>query len=78
MIGHQIGHGDGKTAATVIAGAGGAFAGNEAEKNVKKTVRYEVRVTMGDGSMRYVSMNERPDVAVGQRVRVVNGAVVPN
>ena len=59
---------DGKTAATVLGVAGGAFAGNAIEKNMKKVTVYEVRVRMDDGSVRNMELSSA--VAVGSKVIV--------
>ncbi len=76
VVGNQIGRGNGNTAMTILGAAGGALAGNEIEKNVKKHYSYRVTVRMADGSFRTVSQSSAPAVAVGERVRVVNGAVI--
>jgi len=76
VVGNQIGRGNGNTAMTILGAAGGAFAGNEIEKNVKKHYRYRVTVRMDDGSVRTVSQLRAPAAAVGERVRIVNGAIV--
>ena len=61
---------------TILGAAGGALAGNEIEKNVKKHYSYRVTVRMDDGSFRTLSQSSAPAVAVGERVRVVNGTVI--
>lgn len=76
VVGKQLGRGNGNTAMTILGAAGGAFAGNEIEKNVKKHYSYRVTVRMDDGSFRTVSQSTAPAVAVGERVRIVDGAVV--
>jgi len=76
VVGNQIGRGNGNTAMTILGAAGGAFAGNEIEKNVKKHYSYRVTVRMDDGSFRTVSQPSAPAVTVGARVRVVDGTVV--
>jgi outer membrane lipoprotein SlyB len=76
VVGNQIGRGNGNTAMTILGAAGGALAGNEIEKNVKKHYSYRVTVRMDDGSFRTVSQSSAPAVAVGERVRVINGSVV--
>jgi len=76
VVGNQIGHGHGNTAMTIIGAAGGAFAGNEIEKNVKKHYSYRVTVRMDDGSFRALPQSAAPTVAIGERVRVVGGALV--
>lgn len=75
-VGNQIGRGNGNTAMTILGAAGGAFAGNEIEKNVKKRYAYRVTVRMEDGSYRTFSQSSPPAVAIGEHVRVVNGTVV--
>src|SRR5689334_4329921 len=37
VLGHQIGSGRGNTAATIVGAGAGAYAGNEIEKNAKKS-----------------------------------------
>ena len=76
VVGNQIGRGHGNTAMTIIGAAGGAFAGNEIEKNMKKHYVYRVTVRMDDGSYRTVSQATAPTVAVGGRVRIANGALI--
>lgn len=76
LVGNQFGRGDGRTAMTVLGGVGGAYAGNEIEKNVKHNTTYEVRVRLDKGGVATAHMASNPGVAVGDKVRVVNGAVV--
>lgn len=76
VIGNQMGSGRGNTAMTVIGAAGGAFAGNEIEKNVKKRYSYRITVRMEDGTFRTVSQSQPPAIAVGDKVRVADGIVV--
>jgi outer membrane lipoprotein SlyB len=75
LLGNQIGGGNGRTAATVLGVAGGAYAGNAIEKNMKKYTAYQVRVRMNDGTVRTVE--QRASVAAGSRVVVEGGAVRP-
>jgi outer membrane lipoprotein SlyB len=76
VVGNQIGRGNGNTAMTILAAAGGALAGNQIEKNVKKHYSYRVTVRMDDGSFRTVSQSSAPAVVVGERVRVVDSTVI--
>jgi outer membrane lipoprotein SlyB len=76
LVGNQIGRGSGNTAMTILGAAGGAFAGNEIEKNAKEHYSYRVTVHMDDGSIRTLPQSTAPAVRVGERVRVVDGAVV--
>ena len=75
VVGNQMGRGNGNTAMTLLGAAGGALAGNEIEKNVKKHHSYRVTVRMDDGSFRTVSQPDAPAITVGERVRVLNGTV---
>jgi outer membrane lipoprotein SlyB len=68
LLGNQIGGGSGNTAATVLGVAGGAYAGDSAEKNMKKITVYLIRVRMDDGSMR--DMEISTTVPVGAKVLV--------
>lgn len=68
LLGNQVGGGNGKTAMTVLGVAGGAFAGNAIEKNMKKVTVYNVRVRMDDGTTR--NMDVSSAIAVGSRVTV--------
>ena len=73
VLGNTMGRGRGNTAMTIIGAAGGALAGNEIEKNVKKHYVYRVTVRMDDGSMRALSQSTPPAFAVGDKVRLVDG-----
>ena len=76
VIGHQIGGGFGKSAATVLGGVGGAVAGNAIESNQQPgQVResYRVGVQGDDGNYRYFSVPAPTDLRIGDRVRMGNG-----
>lgn len=70
LLGNQVGGGNGKTAMTVLGVAGGAYAGNTIEKNMKKVTVYQTRVRMHDGSVR--TLEHGSAIAAGSRV-VVEG-----
>ena len=73
VVGHQLGSGRGNTMAT-IAGVGvGAVAGNEVEKNVKKTAYYALTVLLDNGKRQTVSQSAKPAFREGDRVRIVDG-----
>ena len=71
LLGHQVGGGSGKTAMSVLGAAGGAYAGNTVEKNMKKVTVYDVRVRMDNGNYRHLDISSAP--AVGSRV-IVEGS----
>lgn len=68
LLGHQVGGGNGKNVASLLGAAGGAYAGNTIEKNMKKVTVYDVRVRMADGSHRNLDISTAP--AVGSKVIV--------
>ena len=68
LLGHQVGGGNGRTAMAVLGAAGGAYAGNEVEKNMKKVTVYDVRVRMDNGTTRNMEISSA--VPVGSRVNV--------
>jgi outer membrane lipoprotein SlyB len=76
LLGNGMGQGNGRTAATLIGAAGGAYAGNEIEKNTKKHTNYRIRVRMGDDSVRTLYQRAVPGVSAGDRVKIVDGSVV--
>ncbi|MFC4487438.1 MULTISPECIES: outer membrane lipoprotein [Tepidiphilus] len=78
LLGSQIGSGSGKTAATVVGVVGGALAGREIERRLRADEEYEVVVRMDDGTYRSVRTETPPSVSKGQRVRIINGALVPD
>lgn len=74
IVGNQVGGGQGKTAATVIGAAGGAYAGNEVEKrNQQQADAYKFTIRMRDGSYQTVMQTTNPDIRVGDRVQIDNG-----
>ena len=68
LLGNQVGGGNGKTAATVLGVAGGAYAGTKVEQNMKSVTVYDVRVRMQDGSVRNLEVSS--PVSVGAQVTV--------
>ena len=73
VVGHQFGSGRGNTLATVAGAAGGAYAGNEIEKNRKKRSYWSVAVRMDTGKVRTFTYASRPAVREGERVKLVDG-----
>lgn len=74
IVGHQVGSGQGNTAATVLGAAGGAYAGHELEKrNQPQADAYKFTIRMNDGSYQTVTQTTIADIRVGDRVRIDNG-----
>jgi outer membrane lipoprotein SlyB len=76
VVGNQFGGGNGRTALTLLGAGGGAYAGHEVEKNVRTTVRYQMKVRMNDGSVKTYTSASPFGWRNGDPVRVVNGQVV--
>ncbi|HXF77510.1 MAG TPA: glycine zipper 2TM domain-containing protein [Usitatibacter sp.] len=76
VLGHQVGNGRGNTAATVVGAAGGAYVGNEVEKNRNTTTRYVVYVKMEDGSTRNFTYKNPTSYRVGDKVKIVDRKLV--
>jgi len=76
VLGHQVGSGRGNTAATVVGAAGGAYVGNEVEKNRKTVTKYVVYVKMEDGSTRNWTYSNPTSYRVGDKVKVVDRKLV--
>ncbi|HEY3181151.1 MAG TPA: glycine zipper 2TM domain-containing protein [Casimicrobiaceae bacterium] len=72
VLGHQIGSGRGNTAATILGAGAGAYAGNEVEKNAKKSSYWSVAIRMDNGQMRNFTYTNQPPVHEGERVRLID------
>lgn len=75
LLGKQIGKGNGNKAATILGAIGGAYAGHQIERHMRKSETYDVNVRMDDGSYRTVSTTQ-PNARIGEQVRVVDGVIV--
>ena len=76
VLGHQVGGGTGKTLATVAGAAGGAYAGNTIEKNVKSTKVWTVAVKYPNGSTSSYEFANDPGFKAGDSVRNSGNTVV--
>ena len=73
VIGHQIGSGRGNTVATIAGAAGGAYVGNEVEKNKRSSAYWLVTLKMDGGETRSFHYTNQPTVNEGERVKLVDG-----
>lgn len=75
ILGNQVGGGSGKTAATVLGAAGGAYAGNEIQKRNQQQQpdAYQFSIRMNNGSYQTLMQNTVSDIRVGDRVVIENG-----
>jgi len=78
LLGNQVGGGHGKQAMTVVGAIGGAFAGNQIEKQARATLSYETTVRMDNGSSRTIGQSTQPVWRDGDHVKVVDGVVRMN
>lgn len=78
VLGNQVGKGNGNDAATVVGAVGGAVAGNEVEKRMSSTTTYKITVRLNDGATRVFEEATQPAWRVGEKVKVVNGALRSN
>lgn len=78
LLGNQVGSGRGRTAATVLGAAGGAYAGQKIEEGRRAADQvYRIRIRADDGRLITVAQESSLNLKVGQRVRVVNGTAQP-
>lgn len=77
LLGNQVGKGHGRDAMTVIGAVGGAYAGHQIEKSARSTTQYQTTVRFEDGSVRTFTSAQAVSWQPGDRVRVVNGQLVP-
>ena len=73
VLGNQIGGGTGRTVATVAGAAGGAFVGNNVEKNRNTTSQWHVTIRMDGGNTRTFHYSSQPSVREGERVKLIDG-----
>jgi outer membrane lipoprotein SlyB len=76
VIGNQVGDGSGKDIARIVGAIGGAYAGNRIQNSRSKTTVYRVTVQLDDGSTKHYDHAVDPLIAVGARVKIVDGAIV--
>lgn len=76
VLGNQIGRGDVRTLLTIGGAAGGAYAGNEIERNMNRHTVWKVGVRLENGTLRTISQKAQPAFAVGERVRIVDGSAI--
>ena len=68
----------GKDLATIAGAIGGGYAGHQIEKKIKTTKRHEISVRMDDGSHRTMVQETEPAFAIGEKVKIIDGALVRN
>lgn len=76
LLGNQVGKGSGRTIATLIGIAGGAYAGHQVEKTQRTSSRWEVGVRMENGEYRTVTLDAEPVWRTGDKVRLQDNRLV--
>lgn len=76
LLGNQVGKGSGRTIATLIGIAGGAYAGHQVEKTQRTSSRWEVDVRMENGEYRTVTLDAEPVWRAGDKVRLQGNRLV--
>lgn len=75
VAGNQVGSGNGKTAATVVGSAGGAYIGHQLEKRNQPAPGYAITVRMSNGEYQTLTQATTGDLRVGDRVHIENGSM---
>lgn len=74
LVANQVGSGSGRTVATLAGAAGGAYVGNEVEKNrAQGRDAYQISIRLDNGDYRTIVQDDVNDLRVGSRVRVIDG-----
>src|SRR5690606_23790951 len=74
VLGHQVGGGSGKDAATAVGVVGGALIGNEVEKRNKNADNiFRISVRLDNGRTVQFEYERIEDLRVGDRVKVQDG-----
>lgn len=76
-IGSLFGGGSGKTIMTAVGATAGGVAANSAVSNHGSTTVWDVSIRFEDGIDRVVRTAQPPAFRPGDRVRVINGAIMP-
>jgi outer membrane lipoprotein SlyB len=76
LLGSQFGHGNGRTATTVLGVGGGALAGHEAEKSARAVGGWQTTVRFDNGTTREIAQDSKPNWSAGDRVLVANGTII--
>lgn len=76
LLGSQIGHGTGKTLATVAGAAGGAYAGKKVEESAKSHNVWQVHVRFDNGEEHSYNFGSDPGYQSGDLVLKSNGSIV--
>lgn len=77
LLGSQIGAGNGKTAATIVGALAGGYVGGEIARGQDRETVYEITYRYDDGTLGKLTLRAKPDLRIGQRVRVYVDQLLP-
>jgi outer membrane lipoprotein SlyB len=75
-LGSNIGRGNTRTVASIAGAVGGGLLGNSIEKSQRQTTSYQVTLRMEDGTTRTIASETLPSWRIGDKVKLVGGAIV--
>ncbi len=75
-LGSNVGRGNTRTLASIAGAVGGGMLGNSIEKSQSRTTSYEVTLRMDDGSTRTIASDTMPSWRIGDKVKLIGGAIV--
>ena len=75
-LGSNVGRGNTRTLASIAGAVGGGMLGNSIEKSQGRTTGYEVSLRMDDGRTRTIASDTMPSWRIGDRVKLIGGAIV--
>lgn len=70
LIGSQIGGGTGQVAATVVGALAGGYIGGRIASQSPRQTAYQITYRYDDGETGTLTLTSKPNVSIGQRVRV--------
>ncbi|MDO8788114.1 MAG: glycine zipper 2TM domain-containing protein [Sulfuritalea sp.] len=76
VLGSNVGRGNTRTLASIAGAVGGGLLGNSIEKSQRQTTSYQVNLRMDDGSIRTIAADALPSWRIGDKVKLVGGAIV--
>lgn len=77
LLGNQVGGGTGNDIATIAGAVGGAYVGHQVEKKARTTTQFNVVIKMDDGTETTITEDKKPALAVGDKIKVVDGKIAP-
>ena len=77
LMGNRFGRNSGRAFMTGLGDAGGSYAASAVEHNARRSTCFEILIRLDNGRVNATYGASDAPFAVGDRVRVINGTVVP-